>query len=171
MGDIGYIAPEIILLIGGLFIFCLDVAYDPGTGKKSGLSYMELSALFLAAALIAAILQLDIDEPKVAFTMMTVDRFGSFIKVTIFSGMLLTTIAGGRYMNRRSDNQGEFWTFFLMVSLAMSIAASANNLVLIYLAIEFLSITSYMLAGFLRENRRSNEADSSIFCTAPSPRQ
>ena len=77
--------------------------------------------------------------------------------------MILTAIAGGRYMNRRSDKQGEFWTFFLMVSLAMSIAASANNLVLVYLAIEFLSITSYMLAGFLRENRRSNEAGLKYF--------
>lgn len=163
MGDIGYIAPEIILLIGSLFVFCLDVAYDPGPGKKSGLSYMALAVLFLAAALLAAILQLDIPEPKVAFDMMTVDRFGSFIKVTVFSGMILTSIAGGRYMNRRSENQGEFWTFFLMVSLAMSIAASANNLVLIYIAIEFLSITSYMLAGFLRENRRSNEAGLKYF--------
>ena len=170
MGDIGLIAPEIILLIGGLFIFCLDVAYDPGVGKKSGLSYMALAALFLTAALIAAVLQLnivDMSDPeataKVAFSMMTIDNFGSFIKVTIFSGMILTAIAGGRYMNRRSGNQGEFWTFFLMVSLAMSIAASANNLVLVYLAIEFLSITSYMLTGFLRDNRRSNEAGLKYF--------
>ena len=167
MGDLGYIAPEIILLIGGLFIFCLDLAYDPGVGKKSGLSYMALSALFLTAALVAVVLQLDISDPeagpKIAYSMMTIDNFGSFIKVTIFSGMILTTIAGGRYMNRRSGNQGEFWTFFLMVSLAMSIAVSANNLVLVYLAIEFLSITSYMLAGFLRENRRSNEAGLKYF--------
>ena len=170
MGDIGLIAPEIILLIGGLFIFCLDVAYDPGVGKKSGLSYMALAALFLTAALIAAVLQLnivDMSDPeataKVAFSMMTIDNFGSFIKVTIFSGMILTAIAGGRYMNRRTGNQGEFWTFFLMVSLAMSIAASANNLVLVYLAIEFLSITSYMLTGFLRDNRRSNEAGLKYF--------
>ena len=73
-------------------------------------------------------------------------------------------------MNRRSGNQGEFWTFFLMVSLAMSIAVSANNLVLVYLAIEFLSITSYMLAGFLRENRRSNEAGLKYFLYDRSPR-
>ncbi|MCY4092252.1 MAG: NADH-quinone oxidoreductase subunit N [Caldilineaceae bacterium] len=172
MGDLGLIAPEIILLIGGLFIFCLDLAYDPGVGKKSGLSYMALAALFLGAALVAVVLQLNISEiseatpepvPKVAFSMMTIDNFGSFIKVTVFAGMILTAIAGGRYMNRRSGNQGEFWTFFLMVSLAMSIAASANNLVLVYLAIEFLSITSYMLAGFLRDNRRSNEAGLKYF--------
>lgn len=163
MGDIGFIAPEIILLIGGLFIFCLDVAYDPGVGKKSGLSYMALSVLFLTSALLASILQLDIAEPQVAFEMMTIDRFGSFIKITIFAGMILTAIAGGRYMNRRSGNQGEFWTFFLLVSLAMSVAASANNLVLIYISIEFLSITSYMLAGFLRDNRRSNEAGLKYF--------
>ena len=81
MGDLGFIAPEIILLTGALFIFCLDVAYDPGVSKKSGLSYMALASLFLSAALVAAILQLDISDisnpeavPKVAFSMMSIDQ-------------------------------------------------------------------------------------------------
>ena len=58
---------------------------------------MALSALFLTAALVAVVLQLDISDPeagpKIAYSMMTIDNFGSFIKVTIFSGMILTTIA------------------------------------------------------------------------------
>lgn len=159
MNDIALLAPEVILLIGGLFIFCLDVAYD--RAGKTGLSYMALSILFLAAALLAVVLQ-DV-EPATALHMMTVDAFGRFLKLTIYSGMILIAIAGGPYMNRRSDHQGEFWTFFLLVSLAMSVAVSANNLVLLYISIEFLSITSYMLAGFLREDRRSNEAGLKYF--------
>lgn len=164
MNDLGLILPEIILLIGGLLIFCLDVASDPKTqSNRSGASYMALAVLFIAAALLASILQLNVSEPQIAYSMMTIDSFAMFIKVTILAGMVLVAIAGGGYMNRRTKNQSEFWTFFVMVSLAMCVAASANNLVLIYIAVEFLSITSYMLAGFLREDRRSNEAGLKYF--------
>lgn len=163
MDNILLIAPELVLLIGGLLVFSLDVYSHRNDGvPKSGLSYMLLTVLFLAFALVLAALQLNI-KPQVAYSMMDVDPFAMFIKMTIFAGMLLIAIAGGPYMNRRTQNQGEFWTFFLMVSLAMSVAASANNLVLIYVTIEFLSITSYMLAGFLREDKRSSEAGLKYF--------
>jgi NADH-quinone oxidoreductase subunit N len=164
LNDLGLILPEIILLIGGLLVFSLDVVSDPkAPGKRTGASYMALSILFLGAALLASMLQLKVTEPQVAYGMMTIDSFAMFIKVTILAGMVLVAIAGGGYMNKRTKNQGEFWTFFVLVSLAMSVAASANNLVLIYIAIEFLSITSYMLAGFLRDDRRSNEAGLKYF--------
>lgn len=160
MNDLGLIAPEMILLVGGLLVFCLDVAFT--NERKSGISYMALSILTLAAALLAVLLQMGV-EPQVAFFMMDVDAFSRFIKLTIFAGMILIAIAGGGYMHSRTLHQGEFWTFFLMVSLAMSVAVSANNLVLLYVSIEFLSITSYMLAGFLRKDRRSNEAGLKYF--------
>lgn len=160
MNDILLLAPEIILLIGGLLVFTLDVSFD--TDEESGLSYIALTVVFLLAALIAVVLRMD-TEPQVAYAMMEIDAFSSFIKLTIFTGMILIAVASGSYMSKRTKNQGEFWTFFLMVSLAMSIAASANNLLLIYITIEFLSITSYILAGFLRENRRSNEAGLKYF--------
>ncbi|MBX3052893.1 MAG: NADH-quinone oxidoreductase subunit N [Caldilineaceae bacterium] len=164
MNDLGLILPEIILLIGGLLIFCLDVASDPkAQGKRTGASYMALAILFIAAALLASMLQLKVKEPQVAYGMMTIDSFAMFIKVTILAGMVLVAIAGGGYMNKRTENRSEFWTFFVMVSLAMCVAASANNLVLIYISIEFLSITSYMLAGFLRADRFSNEAGLKYF--------
>jgi len=164
LNDLGLILPEIILLTGGLLVFCLDVASDPkASGKRSGASSLALSILFLSAALLATIFQLKVKEPQTAYGMMTIDSFAMFLKMTILTGMVLVAIAGGGYMNRRTKNHGEFWTFFLMVSLTMSVAASANNLVLIYIAIEFLSITSYMLAGFLRDNRRSNEAGLKYF--------
>ncbi|RME50489.1 MAG: NADH-quinone oxidoreductase subunit N, partial [Caldilineae bacterium] len=157
------IAPEFILLVGGLLVFCLDVYTHRNDGvRKSGLSYMMLSIIFLAFALVISGLQLG-REPQVAYSMLDVDPFSMFVKMSIFAGMILIAVAGGPFMNQRTENQGEFWTFFLMVSLAMSVLVSANNLVLIYVTIEFLSITSYMLAGFLREETRSNEAGLKYF--------
>jgi NADH:ubiquinone oxidoreductase subunit 2 (subunit N) len=84
LNDLGLIAPEMILLVGGLLVFCLDVAFT--NERKSGISYMALSILTLAAALLAVLLQMGV-EPQVAFFMMDVDAFSRFIKLTIFAGM------------------------------------------------------------------------------------
>ncbi len=95
--------------------------------------------------------------------MVALDPFASFLKMLVIVGMILVAVGGGNYMNRHTNNHGEFWSLFLFVTLAMSIAVSANNLLLLFLSIEALSITSYILAGFLRENKRSSEAGVKYF--------
>ncbi len=161
MNDLALLVPELILFVGALLVFSIDVAF--AKDEESGLSHAVLTVLFLLAALIAVILlQLHV-EPQVAFSLLRIDAFAAFIKITVYTGMILIAIASHSYMSERTRNRGEFWTFFLMVSVAMSILAGASNLLLIYVTIEFLSITSYMLAGFLREEDRSNEAGLKYF--------
>ena len=58
---------------------------------------------------------------------------------------------------------GEFYALLLMTALAICLAVSANNLVLIYISMEFLSITSYVLAGYFRHDRKSGEAALKYF--------
>ncbi|MCB0023160.1 MAG: NAD(P)H-quinone oxidoreductase subunit 2, partial [Caldilinea sp.] len=58
---------------------------------------------------------------------------------------------------------GEFWSSYLFIAVAMAFAVSANNLLLIFVAIEFLSITSYILVGSIREDLRSSEAGLKYF--------
>jgi NADH-quinone oxidoreductase subunit N len=54
--------------------------------------------------------------------------------------------------------KGEFFTLLLSCTLGMMLMAGANNLLMMYLALEFVSITSYVMAGMLRRNRKSSEA-------------
>jgi NADH-quinone oxidoreductase subunit N len=158
--EFGALLPEIILLIGGILILLLDMALVHE--RDSGRGFMAVAVLFLALALVAAALQLD-SEPRVVYSMVAVDPFSTFFKIVIYGSMILVAIGGGSYMNQRSAWRGEFWMLFLFVTLAMSVAVSANNLLLLFLAFEFLSITSYVLAGFLRNNRRSTEAGVKYF--------
>src|SRR5690606_1048284 len=99
----------------------------------------------------------------VVVAMVDIDAFSTFLKILVYLGMIMVAIGGGGYMNKYASGRGEFWTLFMFVTMAMSIAVSANNLLLLFLSIEFLSITSYILAGFLRENRRSAEAGVKYF--------
>ena len=167
VGSLGSILPEIILLVGGLLILILDTAMSDE--NDSGRGYMAISVVFLIAGLIGVILQLwsflppSTREPFTALAVIDIDPFGGFMKVSIYMAMLLVAISGGSYMNRVVSGRGEFWTLFMFVTIAMSLAVSANNLLLLFLSIEFLSITSYMLVGFVREDQRSSEAGVKYF--------
>ena len=56
------------------------------------------------------------------------------------------------------ENPGEYYVILLACTLGMFYMASAANLLMAYLALEFVSQTSYILSGFLKQNRRSSEA-------------
>ena len=63
---------------------------------------------------------------------------------------------GSREIN--GPNQGEYYGILLASGLGMFFMASATNLLLAYLSLEFVSLTSYVLTGYLTRNRRSGEA-------------
>jgi proton-translocating NADH-quinone oxidoreductase chain N len=66
-------------------------------------------------------------------------------------------------MQERYRRQGEFYALLLFATLAITLIAGASNLVLIFLSVDFLSITSYVLTGYVREDRRSIEAAIKYF--------
>lgn len=168
IGSLGSILPEIILLIGGLLILLIDTTL--GDKRDTGRSYMAISVIFLFVGLIGVIIQFAqfsatafTNEPFTALHVIEVDAFGLFAKITIFASMVIVAVAGGSYMNQRIMGKGEFWSLFLFVTLAMSLAVSASNLLLLFLAIEFLSITSYILVGIVLDDKRSTEAGVKYF--------
>ena len=160
IGSLGSILPEIILLLGGLLILILDTAFSDE--RNSGSGYMAISILFLFVALAGAVLQMDMEAHSIS-GMIEIDSFGIFLKITILVIMSLVAISGGSYLNKRIAGPGEFWTLYLFVTVAMTLAVSAVNLLLIFLTVEFLSITSYLLVGFFRDDKRSTEAGVKYF--------
>ena len=90
--------------------------------------------------------------------MMVLDNFAVFFKV-----VLALSALGAVWMSLGSNevkgpNQGEYYGILLGSTLGMFFMASAANLLMAYLALEFVSLTSYVLTGYQRHNRRSGEA-------------
>jgi NADH:ubiquinone oxidoreductase subunit 2 (subunit N) len=76
---------------------------------------------------------------------------------------LLVLISGVAFMRPRTTFKGEFFAFLLFAVVAMNLMAGGNDLVTIAVAIEFLSITSYLLTGWLRGDRLSGEGALKYF--------
>ncbi len=158
MNSLLLLAPEFIIFLTGLVVFVLDLVWRD---QARASYYQGIALVGLVIALVAS-LALG-GQNAVTLTMMAVDGFAIFFKVLVIVGMILVIAAAGDYMKTRSKHLGEFYAMLLVVTLAMTVAVSANNLLLVYLGIEFLSITSYVLTGFIRGDQRSNEAAIKYF--------
>ena len=156
--DIIYLLPELTLLFGAAAVFALDIAVKRSR-PKSWLPTVALCVLLLASlALIPSL-----GKTQVVATMLLVDPFALFFKVLALIGVALVILIAMPYMRSRTPYPGEFYALLLIVTLAICLAVSSVNLVLIYLSMEFLSITSYVLAGYLRQDCKSGEAALKYF--------
>ncbi len=177
-----YISPEIILTVFALLVLGLDLVW--GERGQERLGYITLVGFVLA---FIATLVLFIPQTQVAVfcgqcqsqtsgpiplpaafaavkdTIYVSDNFTNFFRlIATVTGIII--LAGSfNYLRGRTPYRGEFYGLFMLAVLAMILMAGSTNLLMIYLSTEFLSYMSYILTGFLRENRKSNEASIKYF--------
>ena len=158
--DIVYLLPELILLLTGFVALGVDLA----RGRNDEGRASAITALIgLALALAAALYLVGLGANQVVVTTMAVDPFALFFKAVTTVGIGLVILASMNYMKGRSKYLGEFYALLTFAALAISVTVSATNLILVYLGVEFLSITSYILAGFIRGDKLSEEAAIKYF--------
>ena len=86
------------------------------------------------------------------------DKFAMFINMVLLFSSALVVLISPQYLNRRAIHYGEYYALILAATLGMMLLAAAMSLMVIFLAIESLSISLYVLSGFARHEERSQEA-------------
>ncbi len=156
---IALLSPELILCAMGLVVLGCDLIWRDEE-DKNWLPRLAVAGLILALG--ATIFLWGTDQPLLS-AMMTVDAFALFFKVIAILVTALVALASIDYLKGRTPYRFEFYALLLFVTLSMTLASSAINLITIYLSMEFLSITSYILAGYIRQDTKSNEAAIKYF--------
>lgn len=89
-----------------------------------------------------------------------VDSFATYFKVLILLTNIIVILMSFKSKELIVENRslGEFYTFLIGMTFGMFLLTGATNLILIYLAIETMSISSYILAGYTKEIKRASEA-------------
>ncbi|MSP12761.1 MAG: NADH-quinone oxidoreductase subunit N [Chloroflexi bacterium] len=161
--------PEIILTIFALIVLGYDLIWP---GRKAVLVTLTLVAVGLAA--IGAIYTWGTNKTIMADTI-SIDDYGVLFKLAGLAATAMVVLLGMSYIpeGRRTQDakrrllaisrQGEFYAIMLFAAVSIMFLVSANSLVLIYLSIEFLSIASYILVGYLRDDSLSTEAAIKYF--------
>lgn len=92
--------------------------------------------------------------------MISVDNFATFFKFVILLSSFFVVLMSFFYKELYQDNRsvGEYYSLITGMTLGMFILPGANNLIMLYLAIEIMSISSYILAGYTKEVHRASEA-------------
>ncbi|MGA2131364.1 MAG: NADH-quinone oxidoreductase subunit N [Bryobacteraceae bacterium] len=150
--------PEIILITAGTLLMVLDVILR----KRSQRIYGHLSIAALVAAGAGAVISNG--SPGAAFSgMLIVDGFATFFRVLVIGVGTLTVLASYRFLEREGVEAGEYHALLLFSIAGQCIMVSANELILIFIGLEISSISSYVLAGYLRDDKRANEAALKYF--------
>jgi len=162
-----YFLPELVLAAGVLIVVFVDLA---GAGRRNGQSIWPGNVALVMAG-IALVLTLGLpsvgvrgllNDPTQGWLfngMVVLDGFSTFFKVLLGLALLAAVWMSLTSKEIRGQaNEGEYYTLLLSSGLAMFLMAEAGTLLMAYLALEFVSLTSYVLTGFLRHNRRSGEA-------------
>jgi NADH-quinone oxidoreductase subunit N len=150
--------PEIILTIFGTLIMVMEGIRE-GKWERA---YGPLSIAGLVGALAASIYAYD--NPGAAFSgMLMVDGFATFFRVLVIGVGILTVLASDHYLAREGVEVGEYYALLLYSVVGQCVMVTANELIMIFIGLEISSISSYVLAGYLRDDKRANEASLKYF--------
>src|SRR3989454_5956728 len=154
----GALLPHLTVLITGLIILTLDLFLTPRS------RYLN-EVVGLAGLLMALIFTLyTTGAPRQVFmAMAVVDHLGAFFNATFVLIAALTMLLSASYVRREGVSAGEYYALVLFATTGFMFVAAAADLVMVFLAIETLSIATYILAGLLREDPRSQEAAFKYF--------
>ncbi|MCK4910313.1 MAG: hypothetical protein KAR83_01660, partial [Thermodesulfovibrionales bacterium] len=86
------------------------------------------------------------------------DGYSQFFKMIFLISLALSVLISITYIKVEQSNHGEFYALMLFATLGMMIMASAGDLIVLYLGLELMALSTYVLAGFIRHDRKSNEA-------------
>src|SRR5215471_11864575 len=160
-GDYVRILPEIVLSIVGMLIMLLDPVMDDRRSQRTLGGVALIGALAgLAATLYQA--QQQFWGPGF-WEMVRVDAFSVFFHFVVAAVTILVILSSYEYMEVQQIRAGEYYGLILFGAVGMMLMSSAVELVLIFIALEISSISTYILAGFRRRSAISSESSVKYF--------
>jgi NADH-quinone oxidoreductase subunit N len=154
----GALLPHMTVLVTGLVILTLDLFLTPRSrylNEVVGLIGLLVAFLFTLSTTGA--------PRQVFMSMAVVDYLGAFFNATFLLIAALTILLSASYVRREGVSAGEYYALIFFATTGFMFVAAAADLIMVFLAIETLSIATYILAGLLREDPRSQEAAFKYF--------
>ncbi len=145
--------PELVLAGGAMLLLMLG-AYR---GERSG-PVVALGAILLLIATIFVILWLPSDKTVTFGGSFILDDFARFLKILAFGGSAAAIMMSQTYFVREKQNRFEYPILVLLATAGMGMMISAGDLIALYLGLELMSLSLYVLAAGNRDSERSLNA-------------
>ncbi len=173
--DIITVLPELILLVAALAILLVEPFLKPrqkvdesgavcGQAPPDRTAIMAIALTGLAGSIAAALVLTGHDRTAFA-GMMALDDWAIFIAVLFVITGFVTVLMAGSYLESHRRHMGEFYALLLFAVIGLDLMVGARDFILLYVAFELMSISSYLLAAFFRYRVKSNESSLKYFLT------
>jgi NADH-quinone oxidoreductase subunit N len=155
--DLAAMLPIAILTAGALVLLLSEVFLTSGRrGYQAGLT--------VATAALAALAAVSATPAGHVFGgQAVVDGFSVFVTVIVCGALALAALVGAPWLAARGAERGEFYALALFAATGMSLLASASDLLVAFIAIEVMSLSTYALAAWMRRGRKPAEAAFKYF--------
>lgn len=160
LDDFHVLKPAIILCLFGCGILLADAFVVRHTGRR----WINAVTALVGEGLVALVLFGHLADVRVqgAFAglggSVVIDGFGVFFNAIFVMAASLAIILSARYMESEGEHRGEYYALMLFAQAGMSLMATGQDLVVLFVALETMALSFYVLVGFLRSSRKSNEA-------------
>jgi NADH-quinone oxidoreductase subunit N len=152
--------PALIVAATALLVMATDVTVRSPDGDL--LAVLGITGLLFAGGA-AVVLWLG-DGPRAGFQeTVRGDRYALFFTLLVCTGSLLTLLMSIDFLRDHALPAGEYYALVLLSTCGMIFLAAANDLIVVFLALEIMSVAVYVLAGLARREVRSTEAALKYF--------
>jgi NADH-quinone oxidoreductase subunit N len=158
--DLLLLLPEMLLTFWICLVLIVDFSF-PRLPKEQ-LAYLSLGGLAITLGCLAWFDVTGITGTLFA-NMFVVDRMALFFKILIVLATILVIVASIEFVHRFTFFRGEYYFLVAMSALGMMFMASANDLLSVFVTLEFSTFGFYVLVAYLREDAASNEAGLKFF--------
>ncbi|HDD53581.1 MAG TPA: NADH-quinone oxidoreductase subunit N [Thermosulfidibacter takaii] len=159
--NLSLIVPEILMLIlaCGLLLVDLFIPRD----RKRVVGYMALLGV-IVVGVVTATFWSKMAQPATTFSgTFVLDRFALFFKEVFLFTTAITILLSLKYLEIERVSLGEYYALMLFCTLGMMIMVSGADLIVIYLGIETMALSVYVLAGFMKFDHKCTEAALKYF--------
>ncbi|PLS17744.1 NADH-quinone oxidoreductase subunit NuoN [Bacillus sp. M6-12] len=153
----GAMMPEFIILGVAALLSLLDLFLPKQYNRKS-LAWIALAGIILS--IISLISLFDLKVTSILHDTFRLDSFAKAFKLLLLVGAALVILLAESFKPKEgiSEYRGEFYYLFLAALLGAMVMSSSGDLITLFVGLELLSISSYILAGFRKKHLASNES-------------
>ena len=158
------VMPEIILVATAVFLLMLD-ALRPSDDQRP-LALLSLAGIAAAAAYSIYLWSWvgKAGRPAAVLgNMVAADKFAVFLRLVVLAVAAIGVLLAYHYLDRADEARGEYYPLLLFATAGMTLIVSAADLIVVFLALEILSLALYLLTGFSFRRLAAAEASMKYF--------
>lgn len=160
--DFANTIPLVLVASAALVIMLLETIFPKDRKKVSETAIFYFSLAVLTAAIVYSFL--DIEKNLILYgSFIKVTTFTSVLNITLLGGIFITVLSSKNYLEQENINYGEYYSLLFFSLFGMMLMGQANDLIIVFVGLELMSICFYVLAGFMRKKTESNESSLKYF--------